>query len=426
MLDPKRLRGDPEELAVLLAKRGYHLDTEHLQHMESRRKELQTRTQELQKTRNTRSKEIGQVKAQGGDITPLREAMTEIGSELKTASAELEELQASLRALQLEIPNLPHASVPEGEDESQNVVLRHWGTPGEFEFTPKDHVDLGVNPGQMDFDAASKLSGARFSVMRGELAHLHRALIQFMLDVHTLNHGYQETYVPYLVNEASLVGTGQLPKFGADLFKMDGEPAYYLIPTAEVPLANLARDEILDPEDLPRRLVAHTPCFRAEAGAHGKDTRGMIRQHQFEKVELVQFVEQGHSYEALEELTEHAERILQKLELPYRVVSLCTGDMGFAAAKTYDLEVWLPSQGRYREISSCSNCEDFQARRMQARVRDEETGKPQLLHTLNGSGVAVGRALVALIENGQQADGSIRIPPALQPYMREKTALNQA
>ncbi len=417
MLDPKRLRSDAAGVAARLARRGYRLDAARFEAMENRRKQLQTHTQELQQTRNARSKAIGRVKGEGGDITPLRDEMTQIGQELKETSAELDSLRAELRRWQLDIPNLPHESVPDGADETENPVLRHWGQPADFAFTPRDHVDLGNALGMMDFDAASKLSGARFSVMSGALARLHSALIRFMLDIQTGEHGYREMYVPYIVHETSLEGTGQLPKFADDLFRLEGEAPYYVIPTAEVPMTNLGRDEIFDPESLPLRMTAHTQCFRAEAGAHGKDTRGMIRQHQFEKVELVQLVAPEISCAALEELTAHAETILQRLELPYRVVALCTGDLGFAAAKTYDLEVWLPSQGRYREISSCSNCEDFQARRMQARVRDAETGKPRLLHTLNGSGVAVGRALVAILENDQQADGSIRLPPALQPYM---------
>lgn len=424
MLDPKRLRNEPAVVAKLLARRGYQLDAARFEGLEDRRKQLQVRAQDLQQMRNARSKEIGKVKASGGDIAPLRAEMTQVGQELKEVSAELDSIQDALRTWQLEIPNLPHASVPEGVDDTQNEVVRHWGEPRRFEFTPRDHVDLGYALGMMDFGAASKLSGARFSVLERGLARMHRALIRFMLDLHTREHGYTEVYVPYIVNETSLIGTGQLPKFGEDLFRLEGDTPYYLIPTAEVPLTNLARDEILEAGTLPRRLTAHTPCFRAEAGAHGQDTRGMIRQHQFEKVEMVQFAEPDKSYAALEELTTHAETVLQKLELPYRVVALCTGDLGFSSAKTYDLEVWMPSQERYREISSCSNCEDFQARRMQARVRDPETGKPRLLHTLNGSGVAIGRALVALMENGQRSDGSIRIPGALQPYMDGATSLS--
>lgn len=424
MLDPKTLRTDLDTVAARLATRGFTLDVEAFNHMESERKALQVRTQELQNERNTRSKTIGQAKARGEDIEPLKAEVGRLGDELKACEARLAELQQSLSDFMMGIPNLPHESVPVGRDEAQNQEVRRWGEPRRLDFTPLDHVDLGAPHGWMDFEAAAKLSGSRFAVLRGPMARLHRALIQFMLDVHTREHGYQEVYVPYLVNADSLRGTGQLPKFEADLFRMGGDPGYYLIPTAEVPVTNLARDSILDADAMPARFVCHTPCFRSEAGSYGKDTRGLIRQHQFEKVELVQLVRPGESWDALEALTGHAESILQRLELPYRVMALCTGDMGFSAAKTYDIEVWLPAQNCYREISSCSNFEDFQARRMMARCRNPETGKPELLHTLNGSGLAVGRTLVALVENGQDAQGRIHIPSALQPYMGGMTVLD--
>lgn len=417
MLDPKRLRGDIETTATQLARRGYHLDTTALETLEARRRHLQAQTEQLQNERNTRSKAIGQAKAQGLDITPLLAEVDDLGSRLEQARQSLGEVQASWDHMVSGIPNLPHASVPDGQDESDNVELHRWGTPRQFEFTVKDHVDLGKQSGLLDFDLASKLTGARFAVMRGPVARLHRALAQFMLDTQTLKHGYEECYVPYMVNRASLTGTGQLPKFGEDLFHLDDERDYHLIPTSEVPLTNFVRDEILDQAALPMKLTAHTPCFRSEAGSHGRDTRGMIRQHQFDKVEMVQIVEPEKSYQALEEMREHAEVLLKALELPYRVVTLCTGDMGFGATKTYDLEVWLPSQETYREISSISNCEDFQARRMQARYRQAGAKKPQLVHTLNGSGLAVGRCLLALLENHQQADGTIELPVPLQPYM---------
>lgn len=417
MLDPKRLRGDIETTATQLARRGYHLDTTALETLEARRRHLQAQTEQLQNERNTRSKAIGQAKAQGLDITPLLAEVDDLGSRLEQARQSLGEVQASWDHMVSGIPNLPHASVPDGQDESDNVELHRWGMPRQFEFTVKDHVDLGKQSGLLDFDLASKLTGARFAVMRGPVARLHRALAQFMLDTQTLKHGYEECYVPYMVNRASLTGTGQLPKFGEDLFHLDDERDYHLIPTSEVPLTNFVRDEILDQAALPMKLTAHTPCFRSEAGSHGRDTRGMIRQHQFDKVEMVQIVEPEKSYQALEEMREHAEVLLKALELPYRVVTLCTGDMGFGATKTYDLEVWLPSQETYREISSISNCEDFQARRMQARYRQAGAKKPQLVHTLNGSGLAVGRCLLALLENHQQADGTIELPVPLQPYM---------
>ncbi len=417
MLDPKLLRTDLEAVAANLARRGFRLDTERLRELEARRKALQVRTQELQKERNARSRRIGQAKAQGEDIQPLLAEVGRLGDELKQAEAELAAVQAELREIQLGIPNLLDDSVPDGADESDNVELRRWGEPPAFDFTPRDHVDLGEALDGLDFEAAARIAGSRFAVMRGAVARLHRALIQFMLDLHTGEHGYREVYVPYLVNADSLYGTGQLPKFEADLFKVESEHGFYLIPTAEVPVTNLARDEILPAEALPLRLVAHTPCFRSEAGSYGRDVRGLIRQHQFEKVELVQLVRPEDSAAAHEALTGHAEAVLQRLGLPYRVVVLCAGDTGFSAAKTYDLEVWLPGQGRYREISSCSNFRDFQARRMQARWRNPDTGKPELLHTLNGSGLAVGRTLVAVLENYQRADGSVVVPEVLRNYM---------
>jgi len=417
MLDPKRIRNDLEGIAQQLARRGFVLDTEKLQTLEARRKSIQTQTQELQAERNSRSKGIGKAKAAGEDIAPLLKEVEGLGQQLKEKEHELASLQEELHAILMGIPNIPHTSVPAGTGEEDNPELRKWGTPPDFDFEPADHVDLGEQLGQLDFETAAKLTGSRFSIMQGPLARLHRALIQFMLDTHTREHGYCEVYVPYLVNADSLRGTGQLPKFEEDLFKMEGETGYYLIPTAEVPVTNLARDTIFEAASLPVRYTAHTPCFRSEAGSYGKDTRGMIRQHQFEKVEMVQLARPEDSYEVLEQLTAHAEAILQQLELPYRVVTLCTGDIGFSAAKTYDLEVWLPGQQAYREISSCSNFEAFQARRMQARWRNPDTGKPELLHTINGSGLAVGRTLVAVMENYQQANGSIRVPDVLKSYM---------
>ena len=417
MLDPKLLRSELDMVRQQLARRGFTLDTDALQILEHRRKTIQVETQQLQAERNSRSKGIGKAKAAGEDITPLLQEVEGLGEQLKEKEQELSQLQDELNDILMGIPNMPHASVPDGKGEEDNPVLRTWGEPPVFDFEARDHVDLGDQLGQLDFETAAKLAGSRFSVIQGPLARLHRALIQFMLDSHTREHGYTEVYVPYLVNADSLRGTGQLPKFEADLFKTSGETDYYLIPTAEVPVTNLARNTITEPGQLPLRYTAHTPCFRSEAGSYGKDTRGMIRQHQFEKVEMVQLVRPETSYDALEQLTGHAEAILQKLELPYQLVTLCTGDLGFSAAKTYDLEVWLPGQQRYREISSCSNFEAFQARRMQARWRNPETGKPELLHTVNGSGLAVGRTLVAIMENYQQADGSIRVPDALEPYM---------
>ena len=417
MLDPKLFRSDIDTTARQLARRGFVLDVATLSLLEEKRKKVQVITQQFQNERNAGSKAVGQAKAKGGDATALMEAVAKIGAALKQAEAELEDLQRQINDIALAVPNLPHASVPEGRDETDNVVLRHWGEPRKFDFAPKDHVDLGEGLGLLDFESAVKITGARFAVLTGPLARMQRALIQFMLDLHTSEHGYTETYVPYMVNADSLRGTGQLPKFEADLFALKGEHPYYLIPTAEVPVTNLVRDLILNAETLPRKHVCHTPCFRSEAGSYGKDTRGMIRQHQFEKVELVQMVRPQDSYDALESLTGHAEQVLQKLNLPYRVMTLCTGDMGFSAAKTYDIEVWLPGQNRYREISSCSNFEDFQARRMQARWRNPETGKPELLHTVNGSGLAVGRTLVAILENYQDKDGRIHVPEALRPYL---------
>ena len=418
MLDPKLLRTDIDQVAAQLARRGVSLDTACINDLEGRRKALQGEVQELQNQRNVKSKLIGKAKAAGEDIEPIKAEVAAFADRLKAMDAELDGIQHALREIVLGIPNLPDASVPDGADESANRLERRWGDPPAFDFEPKDHVDLGVPPGWIDFDAAAKLTAARFAVLSGPMARLHRALIQFMLDLHTGEHGYTETYVPYLVNADSLRGTGQLPKFEEDLFRVPGpERDFYLIPTAEVPVTNLVRDVICDAVSLPRKWVAHTPCFRSEAGSHGKDTRGMIRQHQFEKVELVQAVRPEASFEALEQLTGHAETVLQRLGLPYQVVTLCAGDLGFSARKTYDLEVWLPGQQRYREISSCSNFGDFQARRLQARWRSPEHKKPELLHTLNGSGLAVGRTLVAVLENYQQADGSVEVPGALQPYM---------
>ncbi|WP_028007825.1 serine--tRNA ligase [Solimonas flava] len=416
MLDPKLLRAQPEQVAAQLARRGFVFDLSRFNELESRRKTLQVETEQLQAERNAGSKRIGQAKARGEDASPVLADMDRIKVRLAEIESQLAALQAEFDDFLARLPNLPHASVPDGRDENDNVEVRRWGTPRPAEGA-KDHADLGEALGLMDFAAAAKLTGARFTVLRGGLARLHRALAQFMLDVHTREHGYEELYVPYIVNDTTLRGTGQLPKFGEDLFALKGEQPWRLIPTAEVPVTNLVRDEILAADELPKKWVAHTPCFRSEAGSAGRDTRGMIRQHQFDKVELVQVVEPSTSYAALEELTGHAETILKKLGLPYRVLALCTGDMGFGAAKTYDLEVWLPSQNRYREISSCSNCEDFQARRMLARYRHPETKKTELVHTLNGSGLAVGRTLVAIIENYQQADGSIAIPDALKPYL---------
>lgn len=417
MLDPKLLRTQIDAVATQLRRRGFELDTQFLNDLEQQRRQVQIDTEQLQAQRNAESKAIGKAKAQGEDVEPLLAAVAGLGDALKEKQLVLSNIQQQLQDYCMQIPNLPDESVPDGKSEADNVVVRHWGEPPAFTFTPKDHVDLGAGITLLDFETAAKISGARFLIMRGALARLHRALIQFMLDTHSQQHGYEEVYVPYLVNSDSLRGTGQLPKFAEDLFAVGGEHDLYLIPTAEVPVTNMARNEIIESAHMPRKWVAHTPCFRSEAGSYGKDVRGMIRQHQFEKVELVQFVPPEQSFQALEELTHHAETILQTLELPYRVVNLCSGDIGFSATKTYDLEVWLPGQQQYREISSCSNFVDFQARRMQARWRNPNTGKPELLHTLNGSALAVGRTLVAILENNQDAAGNIHIPAVLQPYM---------
>jgi seryl-tRNA synthetase len=416
VLDPKLLRSDLPGVAAALARRGFVLDTEGFAALEEQRKSVQIEADRLRAERNANAKAVGIAKSRGEDVAGLLRLSESLGEQLQGLEQRLEAIQAQLTDLQMGLPNILHASVPDGRDESANVEVRRWGEPKQFEFGPKDHVALG-EPLGMDFEAAGRISGARFVVMTGLLAKLHRALAQFMLDLHVREHGYREAYVPYLVHGTALVGTGQLPKFGQDLFAVRGDPGFYLIPTAEVPLTNLVRDQILAADQLPLKFVAHSPCFRSEAGAAGKDTRGMIRQHQFDKVEMVQIVRPESSYAALEELTGHAETVLKALELPYRVVALCAGDTGSLSAKTYDLEVWLPSQNRYREISSCSNCESFQARRMQARWRNPDSGKPELVHTLNGSGVAVGRALVAVLENYQQADGTIVVPSVLAPYM---------
>ena len=421
MLDPKLLRTEIAQVAENLAKRGYELDIDRYKSLESSRKSLQVRLETIQAERNAKSKAIGKAKSSGEDVDALKQEVGNIGETLKSTGNELAQVQEELLGLQLDMPNLLHDDVPVGNDEQENVEKHKYGKPRKIPFNVKDHIELGG--GSLDFETAAKLSGARFIVIRDQLARLHRALAQFMLDIHTQEHGYQEVYVPYLVIPEALQGTGQLPKFRKDLFATGGsseaelERELLLIPTAEVPLTNLVRDEIIAADLLPMKFVAYTPCFRSEAGSYGKDTRGMIRQHQFEKVELVQMVKPEDSYAALEELTSHAEKILQLLDLPYRVVTLCSGDIGFAAAKTYDLEVWLPGQERYREISSCSNCEDFQARRMQARWKSKDMKKPELIHTLNGSGLAVGRTLIAIMENNQNEDGSISIPDVLRPYM---------
>jgi seryl-tRNA synthetase len=418
MLDTKLLRADPDAVAANLARRGFQLDVERFRALEGRRKLAQVAADETRSARNAHAKKVGMARGKGEDITGLIEEGNALATGLEVLEKELAAVQAEFDDLVLGLPNMLHESVPEGRDESSNIEVRRWGTPREFDFAPLDHVAIGDRLAQMDFEAAGRISGARFVVLKGGLARLHRALIQYMLDLHTSQHGYTEVYAPYLVARQSLVGTGQLPKFEADLFRVvSGESEFFLIPTAEVPVTNLARESILEANTLPRKYAAHTPCFRSEAGSYGKDTRGMIRQHQFEKVELVQVVRPEDSYAALEELTGHAEKVLQGLGLPYRMVALCSGDVGFGSAKTYDIEVWLPGQQKYREISSCSNCEAFQARRMQARWRNPATGKPEPVHTLNGSGVAVGRALVAVLENYQQADGSVRVPDALKPYM---------
>ena len=415
MLDAKLFRTDLQRLASQLGRRGYELDTQAVEGLEARRRDLQIKTQELQNERNTRSKAIGAAKAKGEDIEPLLAEVNDLGEELKRCEQDLTELQGNLRTISLSVPNLLHESVPEGKDEEQNEELRKWGTPREFEFDVLDHVELTAENG-LDSTAGSLLTGSRFVVMHNEVAKLHRCLAQYMLNLHTTEHGYTEMNVPFIVNGDSLLGTSQLPKFGEDLFALEGDNNYYLIPTSEVPLTNLVRDKILEQSELPISMTAHTPCFRSEAGSYGKDTRGMIRQHQFEKVELVHIVQPEESWNTLEKLVGHAEQVLQNLELPYRVVTLCSGDTGFAASKTYDIEVWLPGQDAYREISSCSNCTDFQARRMKARFRNEE-GQTELVHTLNGSGLAVGRTLVAVLENYQQADGSIEVPEVLRTLM---------
>ncbi len=419
MLDSKLLRSNLQDVADRLASRGFKLDVARIDALESQRKEVQTLTEKLQAERNAISKSIGQAKARGEDIAPLMARVETMGTDLANGKVQLEAIQTELDSILLSLPNLPDVSVPVGADEDDNVEIRRWGTPKVFDFEIKDHVALGEQYGWLDFETAAKLSGARFALLRGPIARLHRALAQFMINLHTGEHGYEEAYTPYLVQAPALQGTGQLPKFEEELFKIsrEGEADFYLIPTAEVTLTNIVAGEIVEHKALPIKFVAHTPCFRSEAGASGRDTRGMIRQHQFDKVEMVQIVEPSTSMDALEGLVANAEKVLQLLELPYRTLALCTGDMGFSAIKTYDLEVWIPSQDKYREISSCSNCGDFQARRMQARFRNPETGKPELVHTLNGSGLAVGRTLVAVLENYQQADGSIRVPDVLKPYM---------
>ncbi len=417
MLDPKLIRQNLDEVAAKLKRKGFDLDTAKFLDLEEQRKALQVKTEALQSERNTKSKSIGQAKAAGEDIEPLLAAVGDLGKQLDEHKEQLQQVQTELNDLLEGIPNIPDDVVPDGKSEEDNVELRRWGDIPEFEFEAKDHVDLMAGGEKLSFEQASKITGSRFITMRGEIAKLHRALIQFMLDVHTSEHGYEEVYVPYIVNRDSLFGTGQLPKFEEDLFRLDDERNYYLIPTAEVPITNLVRDEIIPDEAMPLQFTSHTPCFRSEAGSYGRDTRGMIRQHQFEKVELVHMVRPEEADETHERLTRNAENILQKLGLPYRVVNLCGGDLGFSAARTYDLEVWLPGQNQYREISSCSNFRDFQARRMQARWRNPATGKPELINTLNGSGLAVGRTLVAVLENYQQADGSIRIPQVLQSYL---------
>ena len=424
MLDPNLLRNEPDAVAEKLARRGFKLDVDTLRSLEERRKVLQVETENLQAERNSRSKSIGQAKARGEDIESLRQEVNTLGERLDAAKSELDALQNEIRDFALTMPNLPSDEVPLGKDDSENLEISRWGEPRKIDFTIRDHVELGEMAQGLDFASAVKLTGSRFVVMKGQIARMHRALSQFMIDLHTEQHGYLETYVPYLVNHASLYGTGQLPKFGEDLFhtrpleEESESSSYALIPTSEVPLTNLVRDEIIEEESLPLKMTAHTPCFRSEAGSYGRDTRGLIRMHQFDKVEMVQIVRPEDSMQALEELTGHAEKVLQLLNLPYRKVLLCTGDMGFGATKTYDLEVWLPAQDTYREISSCSNMSDFQARRMQARCRSKTEKKPRLVHTLNGSGLAVGRALVAVLENYQQADGRIQVPEVLRPYMK--------
>jgi len=423
MIDQKLLRTSAQDVAKNLARRNFVFDADGYSKLEEQRKSLQIDVENFRSERNASSKNIGKAKAQGEDIAPLLVAVEDLGAKLEEADGKLGAIQAELRDLELGLPNLLHSDVPAGTEESDNKEVSRWGEPREFDFEPLDHVDIGAGLGTLDFDAAAKISGSRFAVMQGSLARLQRALIQLMLDTHTAEHGYEEVYVPYLVQADALTGTAQLPKFENDQFKTTDDPPFYLIPTAEVPVTNLVRDSITEAAELPKKYVAHTPCFRSEAGSYGRDTRGMIRQHQFEKVEMVQMVEPANSDAALEELTGHAETILQKLGLPYRKVILCSGDIGFGSYKTYDLEVWLPGQQAYREISSCSNYVDFQARRMQARWRNPDTGKPELLHTLNGSGLAAGRALVAVLENYQEKNGSVTIPEALLPYMGGVTKL---
>jgi seryl-tRNA synthetase len=424
VIDPKQLRSDPDGVARNLARRGFRLDVDALKALEEKRKPWQVEVDRLRAERNANAKAVGMAKGRGEEVGPLIAKGEGLTASLTVAEASLNAVQAELEQWQLGLPNLLHESVPDGHDESANREVRRWGEPRRFEFTPRDHVAIGERLGGLDFEAAARISGARFAVMHGPVARLHRALSQFMLDLHTREHGYHEVYVPYLVQAQALLGTGQLPKFEQDLFAVrGGEQGFFLIPTAEVPVTNLVREQIVAAERLPLKWVAHTPCFRSEAGAAGKDTRGMIRNHQFDKVELVQIVRPVDSYAALEELTAHAEQVLRRLELPYRTVALCAGDIGFGSAKTYDLEVWLPSQQRYREISSCSNFEAFQARRMQARWRNPEGGKPEAVHTLNGSGLAVGRTLVALLENYQSADGTVSVPGVLQPYLGGLAAL---
>ncbi|PHS70562.1 MAG: serine--tRNA ligase [Cycloclasticus sp.] len=426
MLDPQLLRANPEQVMAAMQRHGADLDVDALNALETRRKAIQVQTQTLQSERNKRSKSIGMAKAKGEDIQPLLDSVSQLGDDLKAAEAELNEIQSELLAIQQTLPNILADDVPDGKDEEDNELIHTWGEPTTFDFEAKDHVDLGQQLQGIDFEAGAKIAGSRFVTLSGPLARLQRALTQFMLDTHTDEHGYRETYVPYLVNKESLLGTGQLPKFEEDLFSIGNDSPYYLIPTAEVPVTNLVRDEIIKADDMPLKFVAHTPCFRSEAGAYGRDVRGMIRQHQFEKVELVQIVTSDESEAAHEQLTKHAENILQALKLPYRLMLLCAGDTGFSATKTFDLEVWLPGQQAYREISSCSNFKDFQARRLKARWRNPETGKPELVHTINGSGLAVGRTLIAVMENYQQADSSIKVPDVLKPYMGKLECIKKA
>lgn len=424
MLDPQLLRNNLEETAALLKRRGYDLDTKKFSELEEQRKKHQVDAQALQAERNKKSKNIGKAKASGEDIQPLLDEVSSLGAKLEVAEQALAAVQEDMNNIMMSLPNVPDVSVPDGKSEDDNAEIRKWGQPKQFDFEPKDHVDLGEALGQLDFETGAKIAGSRFAVMNAGIANMHRALTQFMLDLHTTEHGYTETYVPYIVNSDSLRGTGQLPKFEEDLFKLRAEQEYYLIPTAEVPVTNIVRDTIIEDSYMPRKFVCHTPCFRSEAGSYGRDTRGMIRQHQFEKVELVQVVTADKSEQAHEDLTAHAEAVLQKLDLPYRMVNLCTGDIGFSSKKTYDLEVWLPGQNKYREISSCSNFGDFQARRLKARWRNPETGKPELVHTVNGSGLAVGRTLVAIMENYQDAEGRIHVPEVLQPYMGNRKIID--